>query len=237
MMEHDRKMDAEDNFLEKVTENPLVQFLAEIGVGSLLPIPGAGILMLKTISWISKKSGKLFVKEIKSASDRLGVEVTSEDLEDGDFVAIFMRALEFAARERAEDKIRLFALLCIQGKIDPGYRKSEEPYEFMQIISDMSLEERRLLQLLEKHEDLLAKNLVLSRDSVSSCHQQWQLYLDEASREINCDKGMVHAKLSRLQRTGCIMFHHSTFALSNSMHGSTTPLYRKMIRRINYEGL
>lgn len=166
--------------------NPIIQMLLQS-----VPIvgPASAIAIETALDQIAKRRMHIFFEELSEGN----ISINEADALSREFLHAWMSSLNFAIRERREEKIRLFADLfrgyCQNGRFD----KDADIYEEnLKILADLSYREFQVLCVLCRFE----------RADPESRKDFWEEFFDSLESELKIERQEIPAILQRLTRTG-----------------------------------
>lgn len=197
------------------SEQPVLQSLL-----SLVPCWGsADILIQQLAEEIHRNRIRIFFDEL-ARGER---EITSEDLENNDFLHCFLTTTRAVLRTRREEKVKLFARLLVEGH-KTGVTRTDEYEEHLCNLDELSLKEFGALCLLHSHPCL---DYEASSPDKPEIGESWDKFKSQLDIEYGVGKSEIGGFLNRLMRTGCIA-PSSGLSFNNIPIMHTTPQFGRL---------
>jgi hypothetical protein len=198
-------------------DEPVIRALVALA-GVFPPVSALDALVVAQWEKAKKDRFKILLDELSKGEKYL----TEEIIQQEDFLYAFVSVARASILTRQREKIHLFARLltnaCERKKLG-----SDEFDESLDILSELSTRELKLLLLFKKHKDRLkARTKEQPGDHRKS---QWNALAEDGERELAIPREQLSSTLSRLERTGLYQtIPGSTFASNETLgSGNTTP--------------
>jgi DNA-binding MarR family transcriptional regulator len=166
--------------------SPIVRMLLQ---GVPIIGPASAIAIETALDEIAKRRMHIFFEELSEGN----ISITEADALSREFLHAWMSSLNYAIRERREEKTRLFADLfrgyCQNGRFEEDADIYEEN---LKILADLSYREFQILCVLCRFE----------RADPESRTDFWEEFFDSLESELKIERQEIPAILQRLSRTG-----------------------------------
>ena len=211
--------------IEDIWSNPIVKML--IGI-----IPKISSLVDNSIEKMLELHQKKKLEELFEIilSDN---KITMDEVRDIDIIMEFAKTIEVVNRLILDDKINIFAKL-LKSEILSENRNPDEFEELLNKLNILSLREMGLLHslyLVEREKMICNSN----GEKVFNPSTTWKTFVEKAKVDFGFNETEITSYMLGIMRTGFCMAETKSGLSQYGMTMYTTPLYEKLIQRIENE--